>query len=131
MRTITHSPPLALVVETVPAERERAVALIEETALDVMACASGEAAIEVLQRCGHDVALMVTRASLDCERDGIRLARAVGKLWPRIRLVVTAGEPEAGAADLPGAATCLRRPWLPLDLLVEAHRAVDRAAPVV
>ena len=131
MRTITHTPPLALVVDTVSAERERAVALLEETDLDVITCASGEAAVEVLQSCGEDVALLLTRASLGSERDGLRLAAAVGKLWPGIRLVVTALEPEACIRDLPRSATCLRRPWLPLDVLVEAHRAVHEPQALV
>ncbi|MEA1833467.1 response regulator [Methylobacterium durans] len=131
MRTLTHTPPLALVVDSVPAERARAVALLEETELDVITCASGKAAVEVLQSCGNDVALLVTRATLGTERDGLRLAAAVGKLWPGIRLVVTAREPETCTGDLPDSATCLRRPWLPLDILVEAHRAVHEPHPPV
>ncbi|AWN43325.1 response regulator [Methylobacterium durans] len=131
MRTLTHTPPLALVVDSVAAERARAVALLEETELDVITCASGKAAVEVLQSCGNDVALLVTRATLGTERDGLRLAAAVGKLWPGIRLVVTAREPETCTVDLPDSATCLRRPWLPLDILVEAHRAVHAPHPPV
>ncbi|WP_336490335.1 response regulator [Methylobacterium nigriterrae] len=131
MRKVTHTAPMALIVDDVAADRERAVALLEETELDVITCASGEAAVEVLQRCGEDVAMLFTGPSLAGSMDGVQLARAVGKLWPAIRLVVTSDAPDASARDLPDAAICMKRPWLPLDVLVQAGRAVRRPQPLV
>lgn len=121
---VTHTAPLALVVDGSAPARDRAARLLAETDLDPITCASGEAAVAVLQRCGADVALVLTGAGLSGALDGPRLARAVGRLWPGIRLVVgrDAGSDESGA--LPAAAVRLHRPWLPLDLLVQAHVAV-------
>ncbi|WP_331296082.1 response regulator [Methylobacterium hispanicum] len=120
---ITHTAPLALVVDESPAARDRAALLLAETDLDPITCASGEAAVAVLRRCGDDVALVLTGASLSGVMDGPRLARAVGRHWPGIHLVVGRDE----ACTLPPEAVRLHRPWLPLDLLVQAHRAARAA----
>lgn len=120
---ITHTAPLALVVDESPAARDRAALLLAETDLDPITCASGEAAVAVLRRCGDDVALVLTGASLSGVMDGSRLARAVGRHWPGIHLVVGRDE----ACTLPAEAVRLHRPWLPLDLLVQAHRAARAA----
>ena len=123
MRKVTHTAPMALVVGDDAADRARAVALLEETELDVITCASGEAAVEVLQSCGDDIAMLFTGFSLAGEMNGVELARAVGKLWPAVRLVVVSS-PESGALRLPEDAVRMRKPWLPLDVLMQAHRAV-------
>jgi CheY-like chemotaxis protein len=121
---------MALVVGDDAADRARAVALLEETELDVITCASGEAAVEVLQSCGDDIAMLFTGFSLAGEMNGVELARAVGKLWPAVRLVVVSS-PESGALRLPEDAVRMRKPWLPLDVLMQAHRAVRHPDPLV
>ena len=130
MRKVTHTAPMALVVGDDAADRARAVALLEETELDVITCASGEAAVEVLQSCGDDIAMLFTGFSLAGEMNGVELARAVGKLWPAVRLVVVSS-PESGALRLPEDAVRMRKPWLPLDVLMQAHRAVRQPDPLV
>ena len=130
MRKVTHTAPMALVVGDDAADRARAVALLEETELDVITCASGEAAVEVLQSCGDDIAMLFTGFSLAGEMNGVELARAVGKLWPAVRLVVVSS-PESGALRLPEDAVRMRKPWLPLDVLMQAHRAVRHPDPLV
>ena len=124
MRKVTHVPPLALVVDEDDVARNRAEALLGETELDVITCASGEAAVEVLQRCGEDVALLLTKATLKGDVDGHRLAIAAGELRPGIRVVLSTGTPQTCRERLPGEAVCTRQPWLPLDVLVQAHAAL-------
>ena len=115
---------LAVVVDEDATLRASAVALLEETKFDVVACGSGEAAVEVLRGRGDDVAMMLTSAALAGGMDGRRLANVVGKLWPGIRVVMSTGTPEACKAHVPEDAVCLRHPWLPLDVLVQAHAAL-------
>ncbi|KQO89177.1 hypothetical protein ASF36_23730 [Methylobacterium sp. Leaf90] len=110
---------LAVVVDEDATLRASAVALLEETKFDVVACGSGEAAVEVLRDRGDDVAMMLTGGM-----DGRRLANVVGKLWPGIRVVMSTGTPEACKAHVPEDAACLRHPWMPLDVLVQAHAAL-------
>ncbi|MGU3538817.1 response regulator [Methylobacterium sp. A54F] len=119
---------LVLVVEDDPEIRDLAVALLEETVLDVVACDSGEAAIDLLRQHGPDVAMLFTDVHLSGAVDGIGLANSVNCLWPEIRLVVTSGEAAHRTRELPGAAVYLDKPWRALDVLVQVDRAVRRPA---
>jgi hypothetical protein len=74
--------------------------------------------------------MLFTGFSLAGEMNGVELARAVGKLWPAVRLVVVSS-PESGALRLPEDAVRMRKPWLPLDVLMQAHRAVRQPDPLV
>ena len=124
MHGITATAPLVLVVDADAEARARAEALLEPTELGVITCASGEAAVEVLQRCGDDVIMLLTAATLHGAMDGPGLAAAAGTLRPGIRVVVSSGAPEACRERVPEAAVCTRRPWLPLDILIHAHAAL-------
>ena len=104
--------------------RARAQALLEPTELGVVTCASGEAALQVLQRCGDDVVMLLTADALQGAIDGHRLAAAAGTLRPGIRVVVSSGEPEACRTRVPREAVCTGRPWLPLDILIQVHAAL-------
>ena len=123
MRKATHLAPLALVVEEDAISRERATLLLKETGLDVITCPSGTAAVDVLQRCGSDISILLTVSTLKGTVAGKRLVRVVGKLWPSVHLVVGSDTPERCREHLPEETSCIRRPWLPLDILVQAHAA--------
>lgn len=115
--------PVALVVEDDEAARDLATVLIEETDLDVIACASAEDALAVLERSDVTVAMVVADTRLAGAMDGAALARTVEDRWPEVRLVVTSAAREGGRADLPPHAVYMRKPWLPLELLRQAERA--------
>ena len=117
-------PRLALVVEDDPEVRALAEALLDETELDVVGCDSAEAALEVLQARGGDVALVFADVRLAGEMDGLQLARAIATLWPRARLVVTSGR-FVRRPDVPENAVFIPKPWRPIDVLVEAERATS------
>ena len=67
--------PTALVVEDDPMQREMICLLLEESDLDVVECASAEAAALVLEQAGAEVAMMMTDVNLAGHMDGVR-ARA-------------------------------------------------------
>ncbi|KAB1074951.1 response regulator [Methylobacterium planeticum] len=119
---------LALVVEDDPEVRALAEALLEETELGVIGCDSAEAALNVLQARGGEVALVFADVRLAGEMDGLQLARAVATLWPRARLVITSGGTVA-RPDVPAEAVFIPKPWRALELLVEAERAACEPKP--
>lgn len=114
----------ALVVDGDAAVRDRAETLLGETDLDVVACANGAAAVDALREGGKDFVLLLTTATLAGEIGGHRLARQAGEFRPGIRVVMSTGTPETCRARMPDAAVCTRSPWLPLDVLVQAHAAM-------
>jgi len=125
-----REPRLALVVEDDPEVRALAETLLEETELGVVGCDSAEAALDVLQARGGEVALVFADVRLAGEMDGLQLARAVATLWPRARLVITSGR-SVSRPEVPVQAVFIPKPWRALDVLVEAERAASDPHPPV
>ncbi len=123
-RTDSHAP-IALVVEDDAAVRELATAVLEETDLGVIACESAEDALSVLERDDVTVALLFADVRLPGAMDGVTLAKAVGRRWPDVRVVVTSGATRD--ATLPDRAVFMQKPWRALDVLVQAERATLEA----
>ena len=81
--------PTALVVEDDPMQREMICLLLEESDLDVVECASAEAAALVLEQAGAEVAMMMTDVNLAGHMDGVELAHIARKYNPDIDVIVT------------------------------------------
>jgi DNA-binding NtrC family response regulator len=131
MTALHPEPHLALIVEDDQDVRDLAAALLEETPLDVVEVESAEAALECLQERGGEVAMLFADVRLPGPMDGVQLARAAGKLWPTVRVVLTCGDPRAGLADLPEGVTFMPKPWRGLDVLVQAEKAIHDPQPPV
>ena len=118
--------PIALIVEDDPDLRVLAAALLEESELRVVECASAEEAISALVRDGDDIALVFADIRLSGALDGVDLARRVKVLWPQITMIVTSGYADTRPQALPESVTYMPKPWLALDVLVQAERAATR-----
>ncbi|XYD06698.1 response regulator [Methylobacterium sp. NMS12] len=101
---------------------EQAATLLRASALEVICCDRGEQAVSVLKQRGGEVALVVADQHLDGTMDGFGLAQALGLLWPGIPVILATEQLDQ--KPLPIAVTKLDKPWLPLALLVETHRAL-------
>ena len=117
----------ALIVEDDRDLRDLAATLLEETPLRVVEAESAEQALHFLRDRADEVALAFVDVRLPCLMDGVDLARTVSLKWPWIRVLVTSGDPGARIEQLPRSATFLPKLWRPLDVLVEAERAVAHA----
>jgi CheY-like chemotaxis protein len=124
--------PIALIVEDDPDVRELAAALLEETDLRVLECENAEQAIAILAREGEDVALVFSDIRLP-GLDGVDLARQIKAVWPHVSIVVTSGYSERRPDTLPENVVYMPKPWLALDVLMQADRAsawMRRAQPI-
>ena len=119
--------PIALIVEDDPELRALAGALLEESDLRVVACEDAEQAMAALARDGDDIVLVFSDIRLPGLLDGVDLARRVKKVWPHIAMVVTSGYATTRPEALPASVTYMPKPWLALDVLVQAERAATRA----
>ena len=117
----------ALVVEDDPEIRSLAGAMLEETELNVVEVASGEEALAYLDEHGDEVALIFADVWLSGRLDGVELARAVQRRWPRVKMLVTSGNAGDRLRELPREAQFLPKPWRALDVLVAAEKAVAHA----
>ncbi|KNY19582.1 hypothetical protein AKJ13_27100 [Methylobacterium sp. ARG-1] len=102
---------------------EQAATLLRASELDVVCCDTGEQALSALEQRASEVALVVADQQLAGPLDGFGLAQALRRSGMGIPVILaTAGRPQS---TLPPAVTTLPKPWLPLALLVETHRAVQ------
>ena len=118
--------PIALIVEDDPDLRVLAAALLEESGLQVVECESAEEAMSALVRDGDDIALVFADIRLSGLLDGVDLARRVKVLWPHIAMIVTSGYADTRPRALPDSVTYMPKPWLALDVLMQAERAASR-----
>ena len=119
--------PIALIVEDDPIVRELAAALLEESDLRVVECEDAEQAFASLCKFGEEIALIFADVRLPGLLDGVDLAQRAKVLWPHITMVVTTGYPGARLEALPDNVVYMPKPWLALDVLMQAEHAADRA----
>ena len=112
-----------IVVEDEETLRDLAAAMLEETDLEVVECASAEAALAYMQERGSAVALIFTDVWLAGAMDGVELAQRVGQRWPGTRVIVTSGHDDDRARSVPASATFMPKPWRALEVLIHAERA--------
>jgi CheY-like chemotaxis protein len=122
---LRNSAPVALIVEDDPDLRELAGALLEETDLRVVECEDAEQALAFLNREGDTVAMMFVDVRLPGLLDGLDLVRRARRLWSEISIVVTSGYERA--RDMPDGVVYMQKPWLALDVLMQAEYATARA----
>jgi len=119
-----------LVVEDNEDERYLASTLFEESDLDVVECASAEAALAVMREAPGRVAMVFTDIRLAGKMDGVELTRIVKRQFPNVPVIVTSGD-GARARDLPRNSVFMQKPWRALDLLMTAEKvrlAAERGA---
>jgi DNA-binding NtrC family response regulator len=127
---LSYNPrPVALLVESDRDLRSLAVALVEETELQVVDANSAEAALAYLKQHAALVSFLMTNIRLP-SMDGVQLAQIVNQKWPWISVVVTSGHPGTRLHDLPASSVYMPKPWHALDVLIEVERAVHRTRPV-
>ena len=121
--TPDHCP--VLIVEDDADLRELGAAVLEETDLRVVECADAEEAMAIMAREGENVALVFADVRLPGLLDGVDLARRVKALWPHVSMVVTSGYGARRPEKLPDTVAYMPKPWLALEVLVQAEKAAD------
>jgi len=124
-RRVERAP--VLIVEDDPDLRVLAAALLEESDLRVVECEDAEQAFAALCRQAEDIALIFADIRLPGLLDGVDLAQRVSVLWPHVTMIVTSGHPGERVKALPEHVVYLPKPWLALDVLMQAEQASDRA----
>jgi DNA-binding NtrC family response regulator len=114
--------PIALIVEDDISQRERIVALLEESEMGVIECEDAEEAMGVLDKLGDCVSVMFIDTNLTGKLDDVELARFATRYYPNMRVIVTLAD--APPKSVPKGVTFIPKQWLPLDVLREAGRSL-------
>ncbi|HSP25025.1 MAG TPA: response regulator [Saliniramus sp.] len=116
----------ALIVDADEASRNLAAALVEEVGLVPVGCDCAASALEALHRDASRIALVFTDARLPGEIGGIGLACEVEERWPDVSLLITS-KFHRNWLGRPATATFIRKPWLALQVLIEAEKSLQAA----
>jgi CheY-like chemotaxis protein len=117
--------PAALIVDDDAQQNELVGTLLKETGLEVIQVVSSEEAVNILRVSAHRIVFLVAAMDLPSFMDGARLAEHAQQ-WPWIRVVVISDDQPA--AQLPHPAVVMRKPWLPLNMLIQAEKAIAAAS---
>jgi DNA-binding NtrC family response regulator len=105
---------IALVVEDDPLQRAFVADLLKDEGLEVVECASAEAAELVLASTGNELRALVTDVNLPGGMSGVELAQFAKRRFPALNVVMVSGR---GAPYIPHEARFLMKPYAPNDLL--------------
>jgi CheY-like chemotaxis protein len=126
MGHVSEGTRVALIVEHDKELRALAVALLEETDLQVVEASSAEQALRYLRYNAANVAFLFSDVRLPCVMNGVDLARTVRLKWPWIRMVLTSDSPlEENLKKVLRQVRLMLKPWRALEVLIEAEKAAE------
>lgn len=105
---------VTLLVEDDPLQREIMSDLLREEGLEVVECATAEAAELGVASTGSELLALITDQHLAGDMTGSDLAAFARGRHPKLNIIVISGSP---VAPLPPRAIFLRKPFVPIDLL--------------
>jgi CheY-like chemotaxis protein len=102
--------PVVLVVEDDWLLRLLAVEIVEDAGLVAVEAANADEAIVILER-RVDIALILTDVDMPGTMDGLKLAHAVRRRWPPIKIIIVSGKTHLPDADLPTDTRFFSKPY--------------------
>ncbi len=115
--------PVVLVVEDDWLLRLIAVEIVEDAGLVAVEAANADEAIAILER-RADIALIFTDVDMPGTMDGLKLAHAVRRRWPPIKIIIVSGKTHLSDADLPSDARFFSKPYSVPDMISELRSLV-------
>jgi CheY-like chemotaxis protein len=108
--------PVVLVVEDDELLRMCAVDMIEQAGFLVAEAQNADEAIRLLES-REDICLVFTDVDMPGSMNGLKLAHAVARRWPPIRIVATSGHCKICEGDLPDGGRFIAKPYRPQQVL--------------
>lgn len=114
---------VVLVVEDEPILRMLAVDMAEDAGFETIEAADAEMALAILGT-RDDVDVVFTDVDMPGGMDGAKLAHAIHRRWPPIRLIVTSGYYRMSELDLPKGDAFFSKPYRPAEVVAEMRRSL-------
>jgi CheY-like chemotaxis protein len=125
----TNTPPsIVLIVEDDELLRMLTVNEVEAAGFTALEASDADEAVALLES-RSDVALLVTDINMPGSIDGLKLAHAVRKRWPPIKIIIVSARVRPQPSELPPDSRFLEKPYEPADMIA-ALRALARSAPL-
>ncbi len=88
---------------------------LAEAGHTVLTANNADEAIEVLEA-RHDITTIFTDIDMPGSMNGLKLAAAVRKRWPPIRIIITTGKFNPRPEEMPAGSIFLPKPYMTADL---------------
>ena len=96
----TPASPTVLVVEDEMVLRMRAVDIVEDAGFNSLEAVNADEALSILET-RSDISLLFTDIQMPGSLDGLKLAHAVHKRWPAIKIILVSGQVNLSDAEKP------------------------------
>jgi DNA-binding NtrC family response regulator len=116
----------AVVIDSDDEARNFAGALVEEVALCVVGCICAASALTTLEWTADETVLVLADIGPLGETDGIELACLIERRWPWVKTLIQSSDPPVWHGRQTGT-LFMQKPWLPLQVFIEAEKALDAA----
>ena len=105
-----------LVVEDETFTRMDVVEMLSAAGFDIVEAINADEAIQMLER-DPDIRLIFTDIDMPGSMNGLKLAAAVRKRWPPVRIIATSGHFKVQAGALPADARFFPKPYQPAQII--------------
>ena len=123
----TPSSPTVLVVEDEMVLRMRAVDIVEDAGFNSLEAVNADEALSILES-RSDISLLFTDIQMPGSLDGLKLAHAVHKRWPAIKIILVSGQVNLSDAEKPADSRFFGKPLETGQMISEIQEMVGIGA---
>jgi CheY-like chemotaxis protein len=120
---LDYNPSVVLVVEDEMLLRMFAVEMVEDAGFISLEAGNADQAVEILES-RSDIALLFTDIEMPGTMDGLKLAHAVHKRWPPIKIIVVSGLLKLTDLDLPSDSRFYGKPLEPAVMIAQMRSMI-------
>jgi CheY-like chemotaxis protein len=120
---LDYNPSVVLVVEDEMLLRMFAVEMVEDAGFISLEAGNADQAVEILES-RSDIALLFTDIEMPGNMDGLKLAHAVHKRWPPIKIIVVSGLLKLTDLDLPSDSRFYGKPLEPAVMIAQMRSMI-------
>ena len=116
-------PPIVLIVEDDMILRMRSVDIVEDAGYTPVEAVDADEALGILQS-RSDIALLFTDIQMPGSIDGLKLAHAVRKRWPPIKIILVSGQLKLSDLELPAESRFFGKPLEAEVMIAQMRRMI-------
>jgi DNA-binding NtrC family response regulator len=107
--------------------RMRAVDIVENAGFNPIEAVNADEALAILES-RSDISLLLTDVQMPGSLDGLKLAHAVHKRWPSIKIILVSGQVNLSNADKPADSLFFGKPLETEQMIAELQDAMGTGA---
>jgi two-component sensor histidine kinase len=119
--------PNVLVVEDEMVLRLRAIDIVEDAGFTAIEAVNADDALTILES-RSDISLLFTDIQMPGTLDGLKLAHAVHKRWPAIKILLVSGQVRPTEAERPAESRFIGKPLETQEMVTEIQKMVGAGA---